>query len=232
MIAKKIHLKEQKIERKYIPIESIDSIYCFGEHRFNTKFFNFLSQNQIPLHLFNFYGYYSGTFYPRETLVSGKLLIAQVQHFLDESKRLILAKEFIRGSIANMQKNLQYYNNKDKDLTYFIDYLNNSLKKINEVNSIEELMGVEGTTRKTYYESWHLIINQPIDFEKREKQPPTNPINALISFGNSLLYTTILSEIYRNQLNPTISYLHTPGERRFSLIPRHLQKYLKPLIVR
>lgn len=220
----------KKTERKYIPIETIDSIYCFGEHRFNTKFFNFLSQNQIPLHLFNYYGYYSGTFYPRETLVSGKLLIAQVQHYLDEEKRLILAKEFIRGSIANMLKNLQYYNNKDKDLSYFIEYLENALKKIETVKNTEELMGVEGTTRKTYYESWHLIINQPIDFEKREKQPPTNPVNALISFGNSLLYTTTLSEIYRNQLNPTISYLHTPGERRFSLA-LDIAEVFKPLIV-
>lgn len=216
--------------KKYIPVESIDSIYCFGEHRFNTKFFNFLSQNQIPLHLFNYYGFYTGTFYPRETQISGKLLINQVQHFLDEKKRLMLAKEFINGSISNMLKNLQYYNNRDKDLSYFIEYLNKSIKKLNEVKNVEELMGLEGTTRKNYYESWNLIIDKPIDFQKREKQPPTNPINALISFGNSLLYTTVLSEIYRNQLNPTISYLHTPGERRFSLA-LDIAEIFKPLIV-
>lgn len=216
--------------KRFIPVESIDSIYCFGEHRFNTKFFNFLSQNQIPLHIFNYFGFYSGTFYPRETQVSGKLLIAQVEYYLDEKKRLNIAKEFIRGSIHNMLKNLQYYNNRDKDLSYFIEYLTNALKKIDEVKSIEELMGIEGSSRRTYYESWHLIINQSIDFEKREKQPPPNPVNALISFGNSLLYTTTLSEIYRNQLNPTISYLHTPGERRFSL-SLDIAEVFKPLIV-
>ncbi|MGB9665341.1 MAG: type I-B CRISPR-associated endonuclease Cas1b [Ignavibacteria bacterium] len=221
---------QPQIGRKFIPVESIDSIYCFGEHRFNTKFLNFLSQNQIPLHIFNYFGFYSGTFYPRETQVSGKLLIAQVQHYLNETNRLYIAKEFIRGSIHNMIKNLQYYNNRDKDLSYFIDYLTQSFKKVEEVKSIEELMGIEGTTRKNYYESWHLIINQPIDFEKREKQPPPNPINALISFGNSLLYTTVLSEIYRNQLNPTISYLHSPGERRFSL-SLDIAEIFKPLIV-
>lgn len=216
--------------RKFIPVESIDSIYCFGEHRFNTKFLNFLSQSQIPLHIFNYYGFYTGTFYPRETQVSGKLLIAQVQHFLDEEKRLTIAKEFIRGSLFNMIKNLQYYNNRQKDLSYFIDYLTNALKKVDEVKSVEELMGIEGSARKNYYESWHLIINQPIDFQKREKQPPSNPVNALISFGNSLLYTTVLGEIYRNQLNPTISYLHTPGERRFSL-SLDIAEVFKPLIV-
>jgi CRISPR-associated protein Cas1 len=216
--------------RKFIPVESIDSIYCFGEHRFNTKFLNFLSQNHIPLHIFNYYGFYSGTFYPRETQVSGKLLISQVQHYLEEEKRLNIAKEFIKGSLHNMIKNLEYYNNREKDLSYFLDYLKNALKKVDDVKSIEELMGIEGTSRKNYYESWHLIINQPIDFEKREKQPPPNPVNALISFGNSLLYTTVLSEIYRNQLNPTISYLHTPGERRFSL-SLDIAEVFKPLIV-
>lgn len=220
----------EKIRNKFIPVESIDSIYCFGEHRFNTKFFVFLSQNQIPLHLFNYYGFYSGSFYPRETQVSGKLLITQVQHYLDEHKRLLLAKEFIKGSISNMIKNLQYYNNRDKDLSYFINILEDAIGKIEDSNSIEELMGVEGTSRKKYYESWHLIINEPIDFDKREKQPPTNPVNTLISFGNSMLYTTVLGEIYRNQLNPTISYLHTPGERRFSL-SLDIAEVFKPLIV-
>lgn len=226
-------LQEQdtnKIKLKYIPIESIDSIYCFGEHRFNSKFFNFLSQNQIPLHLFNYYGFYSGTFYPRETLVSGKLLIAQVEFFLDTKKRLNIAKEIIRGSLYNILKNLQYYNNRNKDLSYFIDYITKATEKVEMVNSIEELMGLEGTARKTYYESWNLIIDKPVNFERREKQPPTNPINALISFGNSLLYTTVLSEIYRNQLNPTISYLHTPGERRFSL-SLDIAEIFKPLII-
>lgn len=221
---------KSKSKRKYIPIESIDSIYCFGEHRFNSRFFNFLSQNQIPLHLFNYYGYYSGTYYPRETLVSGKLLIAQVEFYLDSSKRLNIAKEIIRGSLNNILKNLQYYNNRNKDLSYFIEYMGKAIERVEMVNSIEELMGLEGIARKTYYESWNLIIDPPINFDRREKQPPTNPVNALISFGNSLLYTTVLSEIYRNQLNPTISYLHTPGERRFSLA-LDLAEIFKPLIV-
>ncbi len=43
-------------------------------------------------------------------------------------------------------------------------------------------------------------------------------VNALISFGNSMIYSTVLSEIYNTQLNPTISYLHEPSERRYSLL--------------
>lgn len=67
-----------KLARKPIPVNDVESIYCFAEMRFNTKFLNFIAKNQITLHLFNYYGYYTGSFYPREPFISGKLLVEQV----------------------------------------------------------------------------------------------------------------------------------------------------------
>lgn len=96
-------------------------------------------------------------------------------------------------------------------------------------NSINEIMGVEGNIRKKYYSTWNDIIKQDIDFQKRVKRPPDNMINSLISFINSLVYTTVLSEIYKTQLNPTISYLHEPGTKRFSLC-LDIAEIFKPLI--
>ena len=90
-------------------------------------------------------------------------------------------------------------------------------------------MGVEGSIRKIYYDSWNIIINQEIDFEKRIKRPPDNMINTMISFLNTLVYTACLSEIYVSQLNPTISYLHSVGDRRFSL-SLDLAEIFKPLL--
>lgn len=100
---------------------------------------------------------------------------------------------------------------------------------LDRAKSIEELMGMEGNIRKRYYAAWNAIINQNINFEKRVMHPPDNMINSLISFVNSLVYTRILSEIYHTQLNPTISYLHEPGVRRFSLC-LDLSEIFKPLI--
>jgi len=87
--------------------------------------------------------------------------------------------------------------------------------KINKVKSINELMSIEAHVRKIYYATFEEITNWK--FEERTKMPPKNPLNAMISFGNSLVYTTILKEIYLTPLNPTISFLHEPSERRFSL---------------
>ena len=71
--------------------------------------------------------------------------------------------------------------------------------------------------KKLDLQAWDNIIDQDLKFEKRVMHPPDNEMNSLISFINSLIYTKVLSEIYKTQLNPTISYLHEPGNRRFSL---------------
>ncbi len=217
------------LPRRPIPVEDIEAIYCLSELKFNTKFLNFIAQKQIALHLFNYNGYYSGSFYPREPFISGKLLVQQVNTYNDPEKRIILARKFVEGAADNIIKNLQYYNARDKDMSYFLDKTRELYEEIERTNDVQELMGIEGNIRSLYYKSWALIINEEIEFSKREKHPPTNPINALISFGNALVYTSVLSEIYKTQLNPLISFLHEPGERRFSL-SLDIAEIFKPLL--
>ena len=107
--------------------------------------------------------------------------------------------------------------------------IENLRKNIEKTESIEELMGVEGNIRQEYYKAWNIIIDQNIDFEKRVYHPADNMINSLISYVNTLVYTKTLSEIYKTQLNPTISFLHKPGTRRFSLA-LDISEVFKPLI--
>lgn len=83
--------------------------------------------------------------------------------------------------------------------------------------------------KKLDLQAWDNIIDQDLKFEKRVMHPPDNEMNSLISFINSLIYTKVLSEIYKTQLNPTISYLHEPGNRRFSLA-LDVAEVFKPLI--
>ena len=93
-------------ERKVIPVEDIEAIYVFGEADFNRKFFNYCSQKQIPVHLFNYFGFYSGTFYPREFLNSGELLVQQVVHQQNHPLRLQLARLFVEGATGNIERTL------------------------------------------------------------------------------------------------------------------------------
>ncbi len=225
-----------RVVRKPIPVEHIEAFYCFGELDFNTRFLNFLSQQKIPLHVFNYYGHYSGSYIPREYLPSGFTVVEQVRAYLDTTRRVVIAKEIIDAASFNIVKNLQYYSNpsreKDDRKTDFssaineIEALRDSIK---DVQTTEELMGLEGNIRERYYKCWEEIVGQEFSLDKRTKHPPDNAINALVSFSNGLVYSTVLSEIYHTHLDPTVSYLHGPGERRYSL-SLDLSEIFKPIL--
>lgn len=215
--------------KKVIPVERVDNIYVMTQFDFNTVLLNFLSQYGINIHFFNYYGFYTGTYYPKESLVSGKLLIKQVENYNDMKKRLKIAKAFIDSASYNIHRNLIYYKNRNKNLEDYIKEIEYFRRQIDLCKDVKELMGIEGNIRKVYYSSWNSIINQDIKFEKRVKNPPDNAINSLISYVNTIIYTRVLSEIYKTQLNPTISYLHEPSERRFSLC-LDIAEIFKPII--
>jgi len=216
-------------EKRDIPIERISDIYVMSEMTFNTVFLNYISQYGIPIHFFNYYNFYTGSFYPKESLLAGQLLVKQVESYTTYEKRLIIAKKFIEAAADNIYRNLRYYNGRGKDVSTYMREIDSLRSKISKSTSVEGLMGIEGNIRRYYYEAWNIIVDQEINFEKRVMHPPDNMINSLISFVNSLIYSKTLSEIYHTQLNPTISYLHEPGVRRYSLC-LDLSEVFKPLI--
>ena len=88
--------------KKYLPIEELDSVWVFGEVTVNKKFLDFASQKGILIHFFNYYEYYTGTFYPREHLNSGYVILKQAEAYLQEEKRVLIAKKIIRTAINNI----------------------------------------------------------------------------------------------------------------------------------
>ena len=95
--------------KKPIPINKVYSIYAYGQITFSSQVMSLFAKNGIPIHFFNYYGFYNGSFYPRETLLSGDLVVKQASHYLDNNKRLELAKLFVEGSAKNILKVLKYY---------------------------------------------------------------------------------------------------------------------------
>ena len=208
--------------KKPIPINKIYSIYAYGQITFSSQVMSLFAKNGIPIHFFNYYGFYNGSFYPRETLLSGDLTVKQASFYLDNTKRLELAKLFVVGSANNILRVLKYYK---------IDSnIENTLQGLSKTNKITEILNIEGRIRAEYYTKFDEILPEEFKMEGRSRQPPKNMINSLISFGNSMMYSTVLTEIYNTQLNPTISYLHEPAERRFSL-SLDLSEIFKPIFV-
>lgn len=220
------------IAKRPIPIENVESFFLFGETDLNTKLLNFLARHKVPLHVFNYYGFYSGSFYPRQEINSGFLLVKQCEFYGCTHRRLRLAQKLVDGASFNILRNLKYYgaSSRGRDMSPFIEYIEAMRQQIADAPDISTCMGIEGTIRAKYYEAWTLILSASwAQFQRRIKRPPDNPVNALISFGNSLCYTLALGEIYRTPLSPLISFLHEPGARRYSL-SLDIAEIFKPIL--
>ena len=213
----------------YIPIENTKEIYCLNEVSINSKLLDFLSSNNVVVHFFNYFGNYSGTYYPRNQYNSGKLLVNQVKAL---DNRLIIAKSIVRGIGENIKDILyHYYRHGKKEVKETIDWIEKEFQnRIDESQDITQLMSSEGEVWHRFYNDFKYFLPEDFVMNKRVKRPPDNPINALISFGNTLLYTKTISAIYRTHLDQRISFLHEPSEGRFSL-SLDLSEVFKPVIV-
>jgi CRISP-associated protein Cas1 len=214
---------------RYIPVEGVSDLYVFGSLDANSSLYNFLGKNQITVHFFDYYEHYTGSFYPKEYLLAGKMQVAQTLHYADKKKRLVLAHKFVDGAAFNMIKNLRYYQNRGKGLDQHVCQMEEFVQQLMGCKDIPMLMGFEGNIRQIYYKAFGEILKE-FAMEGRTKQPPLNEINTLISFGNMMCYTLCLDMIYHTQLNPTISFLHEPGTRRYSLA-LDLAEIFKPILV-
>lgn len=221
-----IYFIDEKESKKALPIEDIERLHLFGEIDLNTKFLNYISRYSVLISIYNYYGFFSGTYYSKKKNVAGVLVVRQSAVYLDYIKRMDVAKKFIDSAYHHILRNVR----RKKVSQELVNKIEIERKNVENSNSIEELMGAEGRGRKCYYEAFNEILGGDFIFNKREKKPPKDPINALISFGNSMMYTTVLGEIYKTQLDPTISYLHQPSTKRFSL-SLDIAEIFKPLIV-
>lgn len=215
---------------KYIPVEGVSDLYVFGSLDANSALYNFLGKQQVSVHFFDYYEHYSGSFYPKEYLLAGKVLTNQVLHYQQKEKRLVLARKFIDGASFNMLKNLRYYHKRERDLDKPVFTIELFSQQICNAREVDELMGLEGNIRQVYYEAFDAILLNDFRMGVRTRQPPQNEVNTLISFGNMMCYSLCLSQIYHTQLNPTISFLHEPGTRRYSLA-LDLAEIFKPILV-
>lgn len=223
---------ETEDRKQYIPIEDISDIYIFGEVNVTKKFLEYATQKQVLLHFFNYNEYYVGSYYPREYYNSGYMVLKQAEHYLDNNKRKILAQKIIDGSVKNILQVLKYYISRGKtDINVIAEEIRELHNSLSPDMDIDKMMAIEGNIRETYYRAFDFILeNEDFVFDKRTRRPPKNNLNTLISFGNSMLYTIVLSEIYNTHLDPRIGYLHTSNNRRFTL-NLDVAEIFKPILV-
>lgn len=222
-------LKDKKDYVSYIPIEQIDTLICFGEISINKRTLSLLNKHNIVILFFNFYGQYIGRFTPKQYL-DGKILINQIHIFENETIRYHIARTMIISSLKNCLALLKYYNKKQFPLLDNIIEIESIIKECNN-KSVTELLLLEAQAKKIYFNSFDIILEkEKYHFIKRTKNPPLNEINALLSYGYSLLYANYISVIDRGRLYSQISFVHSLTKCSESL-QFDLADILKPVLV-
>ena len=213
----------------YIPIKDVKELFCFNDITITTKLLTALSKANIVLHIFDYYGHYSGTYFPKRYLLSGRLVVEQALKY--ERERMVVARNIVKGIGKNIHTVLYHYYRHDKtQLKDYLDWLKKVGNLIDKCDNVNQIMMIEGEIWAKFYASFQYILPEDFILNKRVRRPPDNPINALISFGNSILYTKTITQLYHTHLNQEVSFLHSPAESRFSL-SLDLSEVFKPIIV-
>lgn len=202
---------------KHLQIENVDALYLHGQITFNTRTLGLLNDHGVPVHVFGWKDYYRGSYLPKRDHVSGNTVVEQVRAYDDTDRRLRIAQHIIAASIHNMRVNIRYYGQRDHDFDELLQDLQTLKERVTGTSDTDELRGVEATARRLYYRGFDDILRDPFDLTKREYNPPSNEANALLSFLNAMTYTTCVSAIRKTALDPSIGYMHEPGERRYTL---------------
>ena len=211
-----LFLSVNGMSRPY-PVEKIRHIVMLSESKMNSKLLCLCGSHGIRISVFDYYGYFKGAFEPVDQSPSGRVKLAQSKCILDNVEKMVIAREIVRGAGHNMRANLLYYLYRGIDgLDKHVRQMARQMDKIAKTNDCDELMGVEGNLHQIYYDGWKLI-DPGLDFGKRVRRPPNNPINCLISFLNQMTYTVVRHEIFKTHLDQSLSWLHSPSSGRASL---------------
>jgi CRISP-associated protein Cas1 len=215
---------------KFIPVERVDSIHAYDAVRLNSALLNYLSQKNIPLHIYNYYGSYSGSYLPKDSLPNGHILMQQCLAWSRESTGERLSKELVAGAAHNMRHNIRYAVSRKYVDESWLSRFDLYTEAIQDAADIAQLLGIEGQLRSHYYTFLDMRLQDTFKLHSRQYNPPSNPGNALVSFLNMACYAAIINELHRTQLNPLIGFYHKPGRHRFPLA-YDLAELFKPLLV-
>lgn len=226
-------LFDTDVKDTIIPPVSTDILNVYSNIVFDSGFFGIASQNGITVNMFDNNGSYIGRFEPASPLKSPSVIHQQLMEYYEQKSRLYLAKEFLLASIHNCVLNIRYYNKHMQCEKYIkaLEYIDSIKRKIKVENNIDDILILEAGVRKTYYECYDLFSKrEEFRFEKRTRKPPQNKLNALLSFGNVVLYNYIASQIRKTSLDVRVGYLHATTGRELTL-NLDIAEIFKPLLV-
>ena len=215
---------EDKVKAS-IPMITLDSIVCFGNISVSPFLLGAAPEHNITISFLSETGKYLARV---QGPVAGNVLLRKAQYRVsdDKLKSAQVAKYFITGKIANQKTILQraIRDHKDKvdskKIESAIQVLNRNLDKIEHETDLDKLRGIEGDSAEAYFSVFaELIISQKdgFRFEGRNRRPPLDNVNAMLSYVYTLLYHDMISALEVVGLDPAVGFMHRDRPGRLSL---------------
>jgi len=211
-------------------LPSTSEVVIFGNVSITTQALRALLTRDIPVSLFTYGGWFIG----RATGHSSKnaeLRVAQVRAVTDETRALACARRFIAAKILN-QRTMLRRNHGSPDAV-LLGELRRLARSALESQSLESLRGTEGTAARLYFGAFNGMLKQlgdePFDLDGRNRRPPKDPMNALLSFGYAMLAKDVANAVGGVGLDPLLGVYHQPRYGRPSLA-LDLMEEMRPIV--
>jgi CRISPR-associated protein Cas1 len=214
-----------------IPAIRVDQIVLFGNVHLTTPAVAFVLNEGIDVAFLSSHGSYRGRLQPEWTK-DAKLRQRQYSVFLDPRRRLVLARQLVHGKLHNMAS-LCRRQRSDKTtgiVKATVQYLARLDKKVTCATDLASLRGWEGAATAAFYQAFSTLLRPKLGFQGRNRRPPRDPVNALLSLGYTLLYNTFYATINVVGFDPYLGFFHE-AKRGHAALASDLMEEWRPLIV-
>lgn len=215
-----------------IPLIKVNQVILLGRVTVTASTIKELTERKIGICYLNEWGRYMGRIEPAFSK-NVLLRIEQYKTAFDASKSAKIARQFVKGKLANYRVYLMRIHRDipSKELEKAGNEIANSIKKLKTEEDLDKIRGYEGNGSACYFNVFDLLIkNSDFTFTKRERRPPPDPVNALLSFGYSILRHDIETAVNIVGFDPYLGYLHSDRYGRPSLALDLMEEF-RPLIV-
>ncbi len=227
----RFRILKEKVEIKVVPAIKVDQILIFGNIQMTTQAMKFCLEKDIPVILLSSRGRYFGELSSFK-ITNVALHKRQFEIADNDALSLEIGKSIVKAKINNSKVIIQRYGRKRGHLHFEseVQQMNLMLNKVSRVLMRDELMGVEGAAAARYFSALRTLLGDGWDFRKRQKQPPPDPVNSLLSYGYTLLFYNIYAMVRMHGLHPYIGFLHILRNGHPALVSDILEEFRAPVV--
>jgi CRISPR-associated protein Cas1 len=221
-------MTDNDTQEQQVPISLVEGIIIFGRIQLSTDVIRACLKSQIPVFFLSKRGTFFGKLDSLE-IKNVELLYTHIQATMDTTISLQYAKSIVLAKLSNskvmLQRRNRFYHNGDKDIVSISSQIDGIIQKVSLCDNHESLRGLEWIGARYYFEWFALFVEKPFVFDGRNRRPPKDPVNSMLSLGYTLLAQTIQMILHIQWLDVQLWFLHTPKDLKTLLVLDMMEMY-------